>query len=85
MHAIEKFLSEREITQAAFARALGKVDREGNGRQSYVSMLLRRLRAGRPAPADICPKIEEATQGEVTRYDLRPDVFGPAPQKRRAA
>ena len=23
--------------------------------------------------------IERATQGKVTRYELRPDVFGPAP------
>lgn len=29
--------------------------------------------------------IEAATGGHVTRYDLRPDIFGPAPRKRRAA
>lgn len=26
-------------------------------------------------------KIEEATEGAVTRYELRPDVFGPAPDE----
>jgi DNA-binding transcriptional regulator YdaS (Cro superfamily) len=28
------------------------------------------------APADRCIKIEELTNGLVTRYELRPDVFG---------
>jgi DNA-binding transcriptional regulator YdaS (Cro superfamily) len=36
-------------------------------------------------PADQCPAIEQATDGAVTRYDLRPDVFGEAPKKRTAA
>lgn len=36
-------------------------------------------RAGGVVPAEYCLKIESATNGEVTRYDLRPDVFGPAP------
>jgi len=30
-------------------------------------------------PAGRCMAIEEATGGAVRRYDLRPDVFGPAP------
>lgn len=30
-------------------------------------------------PAERCLAIEEAVGGEVTRYELRPDVFGPAP------
>jgi len=37
----------------------------------------------RPVPAHHCMAIEEATEGKVTRYDLRPDVFGPAPTKPR--
>lgn len=32
----------------------------------------------RRVPAERCMAIEQATNGEVTRYDLRPDVFGPA-------
>lgn len=32
-------------------------------------------RRGR-VPADRCLSIESATGGKVTRYDLRPDVFG---------
>lgn len=27
-------------------------------------------------PAERCIAIEKATHGQVTRYDLRPDVFG---------
>lgn len=30
-------------------------------------------------------EIEAATNGAVTRYDLRPDVFGPPPQRSEAA
>ncbi|MEF2147761.1 transcriptional regulator [Aquilutibacter rugosus] len=35
----------------------------------------------RPVPPVQCIPIEEATSGKVTRYQLRPDVFGvdPAP------
>ena len=29
-------------------------------------------------------EIEGATKGQVTRHDLRPDVFGPAPRKAAA-
>lgn len=35
----------------------------------------------RPVPAKHCIAIEQATDGAVTRYDLRPDVFGTAPEK----
>jgi DNA-binding transcriptional regulator YdaS (Cro superfamily) len=33
----------------------------------------------RPVPAKRCLASEEATGRQVTRYDLRPDVFGAAP------
>jgi len=32
-------------------------------------------------PAGRCLAIEESVNGAVTRYDLRPDVFGEAPVK----
>jgi DNA-binding transcriptional regulator YdaS (Cro superfamily) len=35
--------------------------------------------AARGVPADRCLPIERATGGAVTRYDLRPDIFGDAP------
>lgn len=37
------------------------------------------LTSGRAAP-DCCIAIEEAIEGQVTRYELRPDVFGTAPR-----
>lgn len=37
----------------------------------------------RGVPAERCPEIEAATGGAVTRLDLRPDIFGPLPEKRQ--
>jgi DNA-binding transcriptional regulator YdaS (Cro superfamily) len=49
-------------------------------RQSVVSNW--RTRGDDPrVPAERCIAIEQATLGEVTRYELRPDVFGDAPAK----
>lgn len=31
-------------------------------------------------PADRCRAVEAALNGEVTRYELNPDTFGPAPE-----
>jgi DNA-binding transcriptional regulator YdaS (Cro superfamily) len=39
----------------------------------------------RGVPADRCIAIEIAVGGAVTRYDLRPDVFGDAPPPAEAA
>jgi DNA-binding transcriptional regulator YdaS (Cro superfamily) len=36
-------------------------------------------------PAHYCPDIEKATAGKVTRYDLRPDIFGDPPRPKRKA
>lgn len=35
-------------------------------------------------PAEHCRAIEEATAGQVTRYDLRPDVYGTDPARQAA-
>lgn len=35
-------------------------------------------------PPEWGPFIEAATGGGVTRHDLRPDIFGPAPAAKRA-
>jgi DNA-binding transcriptional regulator YdaS (Cro superfamily) len=55
----------------------------------YPSTVTNWKRAG-TIPPEHCIAVERATAGKVTRYDLRPDVFGPAPKiaapkKRRAA
>lgn len=39
----------------------------------------------RPVAAHHCLPIEQATGGQVTRHDLRPDVFGPAPTSKPEA
>jgi DNA-binding transcriptional regulator YdaS (Cro superfamily) len=38
----------------------------------------------RQVPAERCLAIEKATSGKVTRYDLRPDIFGSAPSEEAA-
>lgn len=61
--------------QGALAKAIGVT-------QSLVSQWCNEKR---PVAAHHCVAIERATAGQVTRYDLRPDVFGPQPEKRDAA
>lgn len=60
--------------QNALARVLGL-------KQAHVWNWLNR---DREVPAEHCRKIEQATGGLVTRYELRPDVFGPAPEESEA-
>ena len=36
-------------------------------------------------PAERCLQIEELTGGKVTRYELRPDVFGSPARRKKAA
>ena len=48
----------------------------------YLYLLAGGHRNASPARAQ---KIEAATDGAVTRHDLRPDIFGPAPREREAA
>ena len=57
--------------QSALARAIG-----GEVKQAHVWYWLRR---GGSVPAEHCGAIEAATNGKVTRAELRPDVFGPLP------
>lgn len=59
--------------QTALARRIGKT-------QSHVAQWLRRGRVGPTA----CIPIEAALDGQVTRYELRPDVFGAPPQPGKA-
>lgn len=39
----------------------------------------------RPIAAKWCIPIETATGGQVTRHDLRPDIFGAGPEQEVAA
>ena len=58
--------------QSALARACGV-------KQGHVRHWLNK---SRKAPADYVLAIEAATSGAVTRHELRPDIFGPAPVAR---
>lgn len=66
--AVKKF-----PTQLDFAKAIGVP-------QSRVSEVLRGQ--GRGIPAEWCPKIESVTDGDVTRAQLRPDLW---PEREEAA
>lgn len=58
--------------QTALARAIG-----GAVKQAHVWYWLNSENG--VVPAEHCIAIEQATGGAVTRHELRPDVFGPAP------
>lgn len=54
-------------TAAEFARAIG-----------VSSVFVSQMRSGvKQIPPTLCPRIEVATNGRVTREMLRPDIFGP--------
>lgn len=58
-------------SQSELARRIGGKVRTGH--------IYHWLRAN--VPAERCADIEAATNGKVTRYQLRPDVFGPAARR----
>lgn len=64
--------------QSALARAIG-----GTVKQAHVWYWLNKDDA--LVPAEHCLTIEQATGGQVTRHELRPDVFGPAPVESQRA
>ena len=72
MKAIELAIKAKK-TQGALAESIGV-------HQSLVSAW---LTGRKQVAAHWCLPIERATRGAVTRYDLRPDIFG-APQEREA-
>lgn len=54
-------------TQAKLARAI-----------DVSPVFVSQMRSGvKAVPAELCPRIELATGGQVTREQLRPDIFGP--------
>lgn len=73
---LSTYLAERELSHAEFGRLVGVG-------QTMVSHWI----AGRyPITAERARDIERATGGEVTRVELRPDLFGPlAPDATEAA
>jgi DNA-binding transcriptional regulator YdaS (Cro superfamily) len=65
MTAIDRAISSAG-TAAELARRLGVLPQHINNWRK------------RGVPAERCVAIECATEGVVTRHELRPDVFGPA-------
>lgn len=59
-------------SQAELARAIGKSG-------PFIHGMLHNNKA---VPAALCIGIEAASGGAVTRYELRPDVFGEKPTKK---
>lgn len=47
----------------------------------HASFISQWVTGRRPIPAEHCRAIEAAVDGQVTRYDLRPDVFGTAEEQ----
>lgn len=72
--ALEKAI-EVVGSQAELARRIGK-------KQAHIWNWLNR---DKDVPAEVVASIEDATGGAVTRHDLRPDIFGPAPKARKVA
>lgn len=72
------------LIEQAIGRAGG---RSGVARACGVSVEAVRqwLLPGRGVPAKRAVEIERATSGAVTRYDLRPDIFGAPPVSAPAA
>lgn len=73
MTAITDAIEKTEGGQAALARAIGVSP------QAVSQWVTKR----RPVPPRLAIAIEAATG--VSRHDLRPDVFGPAPDQAEAA
>ena len=61
-------------TQSALAKALG-ITPSSISQWDFVPVW----------PKNRVFEIERLTNGKVTRHDMRPDIFGPPPKKRRAA
>lgn len=59
-------------SEAAFCREIGI-------KQQFYSQI---KKGKRPWPPRIALSVERATKGAVTRYDLRPDIFGREPESR---
>lgn len=69
MKPIERAIEAIGTGQKGLADALGVTPQQVN---QWVN-------GDRPVPAKHCLAIEGACSSAVTRHDLRPDVFGPAP------
>lgn len=75
MDILKQALEEFPGGQVALANAIGTTPQ-------FVSQMANGIR---PVPPRLAIPIENALRKAVTRHDLCPDVFGPAPKRRKAA
>ena len=61
-------------SQAKLAEAIGRS-------QQQISYLM----SAKSISAEMAAKLDRATEGEVSKHDLRPDIFGPAMGAAKAA
>lgn len=66
IEVLRSFVKENYESDSDFARAIDKP-------QSSVSEVLNGVR--KKIPAEWCRPIEAATNGQITRHQLRPDLF----------
>lgn len=69
---------DKAIEEAGSAAELAR-------RLNVIPSVIGNWRMREQVPAERCIDVENATKGKVTRYELRPDVFGHAPKRERAA
>ena len=77
------YLTKSNITHADFVASLAQygVKVTTQAIRNWIEPGERK-NARKPSPTKV-HAIEAATAGIVTRHDLRPDVYGPKPSKRR--
>lgn len=63
--ALERIIEDHFGTQTVAAKALGITP------QAVSDM----VRKGKRVPAEWCIPLESATEGKVTRHELRPDIY----------
>lgn len=68
---IATYRAKHELTQTEFAARLTAA-----GSEATQSLISQWETGGVVIPAERVAKVEEVTNHEVTRYDLRPDLFG---------
>lgn len=74
------------ITPSELTRRINSTREPTTGRIRRISVqaVSKWLRSGR-VPADRCIAVESILRGKVTRYDMRPDVFGAQPDNHTIA
>lgn len=73
---ISDYRKSADLSQGDFAKKLTEA-----GSKASQGLISQWESGAVKVPPDRWNVIEEITGGQVTRHDLRPDVFGPAPNQ----